>query len=196
MHRALSWLKCAENKENDPDHQFISLWISFNACYADDISSYYTDTEKVRLKRFVNKLVQYDPEKRFYNLLWQKFSGPVRLLIENRYVYKPFWDFQRKETRQWEPQFQKSVADANHFLAKNKVPELLEVVLDRLYVLRNQIVHGGATYKSRANRSQVRDGCNMLKLLMPVIIEIILDNSNEDWGKVYYPVVDFDYTKK
>lgn len=36
IHRALSWLKKAENSE-DLDTKFISLWISFNAAYAENL---------------------------------------------------------------------------------------------------------------------------------------------------------------
>ncbi len=32
LHRAISWLKCAEDIQDNLDLQYISLWISFNAC--------------------------------------------------------------------------------------------------------------------------------------------------------------------
>jgi hypothetical protein len=51
------------------------------------------------------------------------------------------------------------------------------------------LVHGGATYKSEVNRSQVIDGKNILSMLVPLIIEIMMDNEYEDWGEIYYPVV-------
>jgi len=36
LHRAISWLKCAAEQQDDVDLQLISLWIAFNACYAVD----------------------------------------------------------------------------------------------------------------------------------------------------------------
>ena len=36
LHRAISWLKCAEENTTNHDLQFLSLWISYNACYAID----------------------------------------------------------------------------------------------------------------------------------------------------------------
>jgi len=69
------------------------------------------------------------------------------------------------------------------------VDKLIEVLLDRLYTLRNQIMHGGATYKSKVNRAQVRDACNILKLFIPIIIDIMMEHWEEDWGEIYYPVV-------
>ena len=57
-------------------------------------------------------------------------------------------------------------------------------------LLNNQLIHGGATYKSSVNRDQVRDSANLLGRLIPLIIEIMLDNPEEAWGEIYYPVVE------
>ncbi|MCP4457324.1 MAG: hypothetical protein GY816_04765, partial [Cytophagales bacterium] len=35
IHRALSWLNCAEHMEDD-DSKFIFLWIALNAAYANE----------------------------------------------------------------------------------------------------------------------------------------------------------------
>lgn len=42
------------------------------------------------------------------------------------------------------------------------------VLFDRLYVLRNQLVHGGATWNSAASRAQVHDDAAVLGCLLPV----------------------------
>ena len=190
LHRAISWLKCAEENTANHDLQFLSLWISYNACYAIDEKLEDDFTERKQFNEFISKLVSHDHEKRFYNLLWQKFSGPVRMIIENQFIYKPFWDAQRGEKVNWKKLFEKSIEDANRFLSKNEVAKLIEVVFDRLYMLRNQLMHGGATYKSKVNRTQVRDACNILKLFISIIIDIMMENRNEDWGEIYYPVVE------
>ena len=189
LHRAISWLKCAEENTTNHDLQFLSLWISYNACYAIDEKLEDDFTERKQFNEFISKLVSHDHEKRFYNLLWQKFSGPVRMIIENQFIYKPFWDAQRGEKVNWKKMFDKSIEDANRFLSKDEVAKLIEVVLDRLYMLRNQLMHGGATYKSKVNRTQVRDACNILKLFIPIIIDIMMEHWEEDWGEICYPVV-------
>jgi hypothetical protein len=169
--------------------QFVALWISYNACYANDDHSENDLTERKQFNEFISKLVGHDHEKRFYNLLWQKFSGPVRLIIENQFIFKPFWDAQRGEKVNWKKLFDKSNEDAKRYLSKVEIAKLIEVVLDRLYMLRNQIMHGGATYKSKVNRAQVRDACNILKLFIPIIIDIMMEKRGEEWGEIYYPVV-------
>ena len=66
---------------------------------------------------------------------------------------------------------------------------VLSIVLSRMYTLRNQVMHGGATWDSGVNREQVRDGGNLLGKLVPVINELMLDNVGTLWGDAYYPVV-------
>lgn len=102
LHRAISWVKCAEDHTDNPDLKFITLWIAFNACYADNDAHEYVLSEKKRFKDFICTLVNYDVEDRFFKLLWYKFSGPVRLLIDNKYAYKQFWDAQRGQFIEWE----------------------------------------------------------------------------------------------
>ena len=189
IHRAISWLKCAEDMKDNLDLQFISLWISFNSCYAV-LNKGELLSERDSFSEFIKKLVKYDTEGRFFYLLWNQFSGPVRLLVGNKYVFKPYWDFHRGDLKDWKKQYDKSVSDSMKFLSAKNVEGLLEMVLDRLYTLRNQLMHGGATFKSDINRSQVKDGNKMLSLLIPLIIEIMLLNKDEDWGKIYYPVTE------
>lgn len=193
LHRALSWLKCAEENKDNLDLQFITLWISYNSCYAIDENLDNLTPERQQSNDFVTKLVAHDIEKRFFNLLWNTFSGPVRLLIENEYVFKPFWDFQRDQIKDWKRLHTKAINNAQKYLSEQNVPKLLELVLDRLYTLRNQLLHGGATYKSKLNRSQVKDACSILRLLVPIIIDIMIENGKEDWGKVYYPVINLGF---
>jgi hypothetical protein len=64
------------------------------------------------------------------------------------------------------------------------------LVLDRLYTVRNQLIHGGATYQSKVNRSQVKDASEILSFLVPLMIDIMITNINEDWGTINYPVID------
>lgn len=188
LHRAISWLKSAEKQEGNLDMKFISLWISFNACYAVDINGLNSKPEKAKLREFTSSLVQFD-KTRLYNLFWEKFSGPVKVLIENKFVFEKFWEYTRGESIDYEEAFNKSIIHASNCLSKQYIEGLIEVVLERLYTLRNQLIHGGATYNSKLNRSQLRDACNIMQLLVPIIIDIMLENGEHDWGEIAYPVV-------
>ena len=188
LHRAISWLKSAEKQEENLDLKFISLWVSFNACYAVDLNGISSKPEKAKLRDFTSSLVQFD-RTRLYNLFWEKYSGPVKVLIENKFVFEKFWEYNRGETNDYLPAFNKSIASATNCLSKQNIEGLIEIVLERLYTLRNQLIHGGATYNSKLNRSQLKDACNIMQLLVPIIIDIMLENGEHDWGEIAYPVV-------
>ena len=189
IHRAISWLKCAEEQKDNPDLRFISLWIAFNSCYADNELNDYSLTERQQFNDFISKLVAHDHEELIFELLWHKFTGPIRLLIDNKYAFKPFWDAERNDEIDWQRKFEQSKIDSRNYLANQQVAKLLGVVLDRLYTVRNQLLHGGATYKSKVNRSQVKDAGQILEFLIPIIIDIMIKNIDDDWGEINYPVI-------
>jgi hypothetical protein len=51
-------------------------------------------------------------------------------------------------------------------------------------------VHGGATWNSGVNRAQVRDGAALLAFLIPLFVDLMMDNTGTPWGKAHYPVVE------
>lgn len=67
--------------------------------------------------------------------------------------------------------------------------DILLVLFNLLYTLRNQLMHGGSTYKSSLNRKQLQDGCQILSALLPAFLYIALENADSlDLGKPFYPV--------
>lgn len=66
---------------------------------------------------------------------------------------------------------------------------LLGVMFNRLYTLRNQLIHGGATWNGSVNRKQLRDCTQLLGSLVPILIQLMLDNPNTLWGEACYPVI-------
>ena len=73
--------------------------------------------------------------------------------------------------------------------AQQGAPRLLAIALSYIYTLRNQLVHGGATWNSSVNRDQIRDCVNLMGELVPAVIEIMMDSPNTLWGEASYPVV-------
>lgn len=191
LHRALSWLEKAENSQDDIDIQFITLWISFNAIYAKEFAKERT-ADRETFNQFIAEICRLDKEKSIYQIIWQRFPQNIRVMLDNRYVFQPFWDFQNGTItkKAWREDFEKANKKAFIALASQDTYDILLVIFGRLYTLRNQLVHGGATYDSQINRSQIKDGCQILLALIPAIIQIILDNPKNDWGKPFYPVVD------
>jgi len=50
--------------------------------------------------------------------------------------------------------------------------------------------NGGATWNSSVNRSQIRDGHEILAFLVPLFIDLMMDNPDKNWGAPYYPVIE------
>ena len=67
-------------------------------------------------------------------------------------------------------------------MSSGNVLDILEELFDRLYVLRNQLIHGGATWQGSVNRSQVQDGAAIMAFLVPHFINLMLDNPAAAWG--------------
>ena len=103
-------------------------------------------------------------------------------------MFPPFWKSQSSPDLEWEKKFKDDKAFAMKALGKGDVPQLLSVVFDRLYMLRNQLFHGGATYGSGINRDQVINGKKMLLEIVPIVIETMFDDS-ADWGEIFFPVI-------
>ena len=191
IHRALSWLGRAEKEEGDPDIKFILLWICFNSAYAADIED-IDEKERLLFKAFFKNLVRLDKEKRIYKLVWQRFTQEIRVLVSNPHVFSPFWKHHNGigGFESWQILMENSQKIFAKSVSKEDTPQILSIIFDRLYVLRNQLIHGGATWNGSVNRSQVKDGAAVLSALLPVFIDIMMDNHSNDWGKPYYPVVD------
>ena len=84
-------------------------------------------------------------------------------------------------------QIQQSKKASNAALGNQDTVALASNVLSRLYTLRNRLMHGGATYNSSANRAQLKDAVNIMKQIVPVIINVMMDNPNTLWGDAHYP---------
>lgn len=190
VHRALSWLQRAEQCE-DNDSRFIFLWIAFNAAYAFEIDETLCLSEQESFKLFLEKLSSLDTHKRLDHLIWQEFPGSIRILLDNQFVFQSFWEYQNGKitAQQWAERFADGKRAAQHALASGNTPLLLRIVFSRMYTLRNQLIHGGATWNSSVNREQLRDCVNLLGKLIPLIIELMMDNPNTLWGDACYPVV-------
>ena len=190
LHRALSWLSRAEQAE-DIDGRFIFLWIAFNAAYATDIDEQLRLSEQATFKAFLEKLCGLDTSNRIEKLLWSEFPGSIRILLDNPYVFQSFWDHQsgKISEEQWKERFATGKKRASMALASRDTPAVLGVMFNRIYTLRNQLIHGGATWNGRVNRDQLRDCCSLLGKLVPLVILIMLESPNTLWGDANYPVV-------
>ncbi len=201
MRRAYTWLKRSQREGTEDIERFMFLWISFNAAYGDESAlrefvegGEPRETEPDRFRVFLRHIVDQDKTGVLETIVWDKFPGPIRVLLSNRYVYRPFWLAVWGSIRgaDWRYRFDTGTRVALAALANRNVSTVLSVVFDRLYTLRNQIFHGGTTYPSGRGRDQIRDGSRIMASLVPAILDLMqqdIDNNrdSERWGKVAFP---------
>lgn len=189
LHRAISWLARAEQEAEDPDARFIFLWIALNAAYAKQFG--FERVERGNLQNFIDTLLQVDQGGSLKQAVFSQFSGPIRVLINNKYIFEGFWKALRDHdaSDRWSTDFSTANTRAMQAVMANQTGVVLSIVFDRLYVLRNQLVHGGATWNSQVNRAQISDGANILGRLVPLIIELMIEHPELDFGEILYPPI-------
>ena len=193
VHRSISWLGRAE-AEADSDVRFILLWIGFNAAYASNIGQAFEQigSERETFTTFFDVINGFDIDRRIYGTVWDRFSQEIRVLLDNQYIFGPFWKHHNGDPvfADWAARLERANTAVNHALLRRDTTTILSILFDRLYVLRNQLVHGGATFESKVNRAQVRDGCAILGTLLPLFIDLMMNNPYWVWAIPHYPVVD------
>ena len=189
LHRSLSWLKKAGQLDADLDLKFSCLWVSFNAIYAQD---FVISKDKKTFRQFLNSLYQADTQHRIDHMIWDKLSRTIEVLLENPYIFQQFWDYQNHKITQevWKENFNLAKEKVCLFFQNKDTVAVLCTVFNRLYTLRNQLIHGGATYNSAVNRTQMQQSCDILSNLISAFIFILLENAQTlDLEQPFYPVV-------
>ena len=189
VHRAISWIGRAQREAEDVDARYLFLWVAFNAAYADERSQ---DKEWEKQGLFFDRLCALDGQRRLDDVVWSRLQDAIRGFLDNPYVFGPFWYFHNGDRKyvDWRERFARGQRLSARAVARRNTPLLLSILFNRLYILRNQMLHGGATWNSSINRDQLRDGSEILHALMPIIVVIMLDHASEDWGRAHYPVVE------
>ncbi len=197
LHRSLSWFKRACDEDTTQDQyrnhaRCIFLWIAFNAAYAIDRdprmeSDHDRRSEPDRYCDFLRLLIALDC-RRIYTVVSSDLQSWISDLISNEYVFRRFWDKRDRETM-WE-QYDRDIKDVDKLLKygsdayynvsvkelRKPLKELLDKVFSRLYVLRNQLMHGFATAGGFMNRRQAQTGAAILDVLVPIFLDNMMDH--------------------
>jgi len=178
--------------KEDPDVCFILLWVGFNAAYADGDAGPNSPTDRALFKQFLTTLSRFDKKSRVQDATWNRYRREIESLVYSKYLFAPFWQFQNGANGfdDWPTRFDRHRTETAFFIKQRDTAKTLAKVVDSLYVLRNQLLHGGATWKSSVNRRQVEDGVAVIGWMLPLFVDIMLDNPGLDWGEPFYPVVE------
>ena len=195
--RAISWLGRAE-AEKDADVHFIFLWVCFNALYArlpraKPGENERGPTEWSMFNTYFETLVGLGggANERICAVFDSKQIESEELL-DNRFVFADFWNcqhYKKPSERGWKA---KKKSELDSFRKKRKRREaapMLKAVFSRIYVMRNQMMHGSTAKDSELARLQLQHGTKLMESLLPIFIDLMLDEPGRKWGAVYYPRV-------
>jgi hypothetical protein len=82
------------------------------------------------------------------------------------------------------------IESAMQALGRMDTQSVMAVMFNRLYTLRNQLLHGGATWNSAINRNQITQGAEIMGQVVPIVIHLMMNDHQRVWGDACYPVVD------
>jgi hypothetical protein len=109
----------------------------------------------------------------------------VMSILEDEYLSRFFWE-EPGEVRA--KKSKKTKFDARTWYIEGRWVLILERLVERIYLLRSQLVHGAATYNGSLNRTSTRHCTTMMSHLLPAILMVWIDRgSDEDWGVMCYP---------
>ena len=193
IHRAISWLKRAK-QEDKCEARFLFLWISFNAAYAEyqttpPFTQIFSETndlsEKEMFEQYLATLVEIDEENLIFNAVWEKFyptDTPHPKFLQNKYIFRPFWKHYHYESEpNWESFLTERRRQFRRYRKDMNTSSLLITIFDRLYMLRNQLMHGSVTWNSALAQEQVIDGVKIMGWLLPIFLDLTIKNPHEKW---------------
>jgi hypothetical protein len=203
IHRACSWMQRVEELEQADaalaaaeaaaynaarhDDQLILRWIAFNSLYGrwdEERREPQPDFETVR--DFVGQLLPLDAD-RLLGAVLDEHRDLVMAIMEDGYVTKHFWKDPTPEALR---KAGNAIYRAQSWYVEGRLSLILTTLLQRIYLLRCQLVHGAASRNGKLNRESVDRCSTMLGHLLPAFLLVIIDHGwKEDWGPLCYPPV-------
>ena len=194
--RFMRWSQRAKElyEAEDYDTAFILYWIAFNALYTSEEHVKANTPEPNQHRGFFVAIHDLDQKGLIYNKVWSMSTNAIRVLMQNEYIYEPFWEYQRTKgtmnevhTNWHAEQKQQNRQAQRRLQERDGLPGVFQLIFERLYVLRNQLIHGSATYQGSVNREQVKSGAQILHSLLPEIGTVFKQHPEAQWGTPPYP---------
>jgi hypothetical protein len=188
IHRCCSWLQRAEQLQAEDgglDALLIFQWTALNSLYGRwDPAARQPLGDRETLPGFLDRVLELDAEGRVASVL-QEHRKLVMSIFDDAYLTTYFWEDPSDERAR---KTQKTKFDARTWYQEGRHKLILDRLMQRIYFQRSQLVHGGATFGGRLNRTAVRRCSTMLGHLMPAFLLVLIDHGyDQDWGTLCYP---------
>jgi hypothetical protein len=194
LQRADSWIQAASDLPSDRMHEaFIFLYIAFNCMYGrrkyegdethieEDLTSFFAKISVMRQKEM----------QKGGTLLKDALmtcQQDAAVLIRDRFLVNRYWQGNQSATA-LQAKLNKEAVGALQAIADGNYGEFLSPVFHRISVLRNQIMHGCATYGSRSyGRASLAKALRVLRVLVPAFYQMMRQYGHDlAWDPIPYP---------
>ncbi len=186
FHRACSWIdRVDEEGAEDHDTDLISLWIAFNSLYGQwDEQKREPRPDRESWRGFVDRILRLDKSGYVADSL-SAHRQLVMSLLEDEYLSGYYWE---EPCAKRAGQSKRAMYDARTWYLEKRWIMILERLLERVYLMRCQLVHGAATHGGKLNRTSLRRCVTMMQRLLPAFLMVWIDHgADEDWGPMCYP---------
>ncbi|MDF1845503.1 MAG: hypothetical protein P1U77_29185, partial [Rubripirellula sp.] len=172
-------------KCQDYDLAICGQWTAFNALYGQWDGAKREPVADVSCWRhFLDRMLSLDHDGSLAEIL-SEHRPLVLAIFDDEYLSKYFW---QDPTYQRATKARKTKFSAQSWYVEKNWLLILDRLVERIYLLRCQIVHGAATYNSSYNRIAIRHCVQMMNHILFAFLHIwIHQAANEDWGIMCYP---------
>jgi len=187
FHRTCSWLQRVEQVEDAQDQDVVLTcqWVAFNALYGQwDQRAREPRPDRECWRRFLDRVLKLDADDQIEAVLTEH-KKLVMAILDDNYLGDYFW---RDPSTKRANQTSRDRRQAATWYIEKRWALILEHLVDRIYLLRCQLIHGAATHGSQLNRKSLKRCNTMLGHLLPAILMVIIEHgADEDWGPMCYP---------
>lgn len=191
LHRCLSWLERIEELEEAgvcvDDARLIYGWIALNSLYGRwDPDRREPISDLCALNTFLSRMFDADADHRIATLLTDQ-RELVTAIVGDAFLSRYFWqDPGEDEARRAHG----SARKLGSLYFEKRYTRILDMVLNRVYLARCQLVHGAATLGGRLNREAVGRCATFIGHFVPTVSLVIIDHAwRGDWDGLCYPPI-------
>src|SRR5690606_30257232 len=135
-------------------------------------------------RAFLGRLLPLDTTGHIASML-QAQRPLVMDILDDEYLSSYFWedpsDLRAGKSR-------KAKFEARTWYIDENWSMILDRLIERIYLLRCQLVHGAATHGSQLNRTSLARCVTMQRQLMNAVLLAMIDHgADEEWGAMCYP---------
>ena len=204
LSRAKAWMNRAQVSDksieeypmndtiDDSAVRFVFWWIAFEALFKQN-----TGKDRDELRVFIREIKEQGNEESLQEIL-DNHEEAAQDIIYLRQTHEDFWSnkspsYKDAESEQevieniqkWREVFDKNMLDYK----KGAILVKLQILFDRLRVVRNQIFHGANSRHESRGLTQTRRGAKILSGFVPHFLKVMEDCIEFDWGDVPFPRV-------